>query len=157
MSTSLQSILVVVLFGIGTDYIAFLLFRYRERIRAGATHQESLTFAATLGGVALVFLDAVGYSGIDFTIPIVLYLFAVAIGTDAPTVAAAGVILAFTFASLRLTGIANLVELGFGVAIGIAIAAFGMSPLLAPSLSVLQGRSFWWPTKVSPQRQNTPA
>lgn len=139
-----------------------------------------LTFAATLGGVVLVFLDAASYDGIDFTIPIVLYLFVVAIGTDyniliaarlheefrgghspresvriaisndAPTVAAAGVILAFTFASLMLTGIANLVELGFGVALGIAIAAFGMAPLLVPALSALQKRPFWWPTRVPP-------
>ncbi len=137
-----------------------------------------LSFAATLGAVVLVFLHGVGYSGIDFTIPIVLYLFVVAIGTDyniliahrlheevhnghtprdsvriaisndAPTAAAAGIILALTFASLMLTGIANLVELGFGVAVGIIIAAFGMAPLLVPSLSALQGRPFWWPTRT---------
>jgi putative drug exporter of the RND superfamily len=49
-----------------------------------------------------------------------------------------------------LTGIANLVQLGFGVAIGIIIAAFGMAPLLVPSLAALQGRAFWWPTRTSP-------
>ncbi len=142
----------------------------------------ALSFAATLGAVVLVFLHGVGYEGIDFTIPIVLYLFVVAIGTDyniliaarvheeyrdghaprdavriaiandAPTAAAAGIILAFTFASLMLTGIANLVELGFGVAVGILIAAFGMAPLLVPSLAALQGRAFWWPTRTSSGR-----
>lgn len=146
-----------------------------------------LTFAATLGAVVLVFLHGVGYVGIDFTIPIVLYLFVVAIGTDyniliaarlheefhnghkpreavriaiandAPTVAAAGIILAFTFASLMLTGIANLVELGFGVAVGIVIAAFGMAPLLVPGLSALQGRPFWWPTRGSASPGRGPA
>lgn len=146
-----------------------------------------LTFAATLGAVVLVFQHAVGHPGIDFTIPIVLYLFVVAIGTDyniliaarlheeyrrghtpresvriavghdAPTAAAAGAILALTFASLMLTGIANLVELGFGVAIGVAFAAFGMAPILVPSLSRLQGRAFWWPTRAPAQAASGPA
>lgn len=137
----------------------------------------ALTFTATLGAVVLLYLHALGYSGIDFSIPIVLYLFVVAIGTDyniliaarlheefrgghdprtaariaitndAPTVAAAGIILACTFASLMLTGIANLAELGFGVAAGIVLAAFAMAPLLVPALSALEGRPFWWPTR----------
>ncbi|MFV9452901.1 MMPL family transporter [Rhodococcus sp. NM-2] len=137
----------------------------------------ALTFVATLGAVVLLFLHGLGYDGIDFSIPIVLYLFVVAIGTDynillasrlreefrngytpresariavsndAPTVAAAGLILALTFASLTLTGLANLAELGFGVAIGVAIAAFAMAPMLVPSLSALERRAFWWPSR----------
>ena len=140
----------------------------------------ALAFAATLGAVVLVFLHGLGYSGIDFTIPMVLYLFVVAIGTDynillasrlreefhngfsareaariaitndAPTVAAAGIILALTFASLMLAGIANLTELGFGVAVGIIIAAYGMAPILVPGLSALEGHGFWWPGHVRP-------
>jgi RND superfamily putative drug exporter len=48
-----------------------------------------------------------------------------------------------------LAGIANLTELGFGVAVGIVIAAFGMAPLLVPALSALEGRVFWWPRSAS--------
>ena len=33
--SSIQVILLVVLYGIGTDYILFFLFRYRERLRQG--------------------------------------------------------------------------------------------------------------------------
>lgn len=140
----------------------------------------ALTFVATLGSVVIVFLHLLGYEGIDFSIPIVLYLFVVAIGTDynillasrlreefrngyrardaariavtndASTVAAAGLILALTFSSLTLTGLANLAQLGFGVAIGVALAAFAMAPLLVPSLSALEGRAFWWPGRQRP-------
>ena len=33
------------LYGVGTDYILFLLFRYRERLRAGETSKEALVNA----------------------------------------------------------------------------------------------------------------
>ncbi len=138
----------------------------------------ALTYAATLGASAFVFINGMDYTGIDFVNPIVLYLFVIAIGTDynilmsdrlreefsrgrspketvrvaithgAPAVWAAGVILAGTFASLLISGIANLVELGFGVTIGIFIAAFLLAPVLVPSISQLQGRTFWWPSRA---------
>jgi RND superfamily putative drug exporter len=41
-----------------------------------------------------------------------------------------------------------LVELGFGVTIGILIAAFLLAPVFVPSISQLQGRSFWWPSRA---------
>jgi putative drug exporter of the RND superfamily len=138
-----------------------------------------LAFGATLGLSVIVFLHIANYSGIEFTLPMTLYLFVVAIGTDynilissrlreefhngfspkecariaisndAPTAAAAGIILALTFGSLMLAGLVNLTELGFGVAVGILIAAFLMAPILIPSLSVIEGRAFWWPRRVS--------
>ena len=135
----------------------------------------ALAFSATLGACVIVFLKIGSFSGIDFTLPMTLYLFVVAIGTDynilmssrlreefmnghspresariaitndAPTVAAAGIILALTFASLMLAGLDNLIELGFGVAVGIVIAGFLMAPVLIPALSSVEGRVFWWP------------
>jgi RND superfamily putative drug exporter len=137
----------------------------------------ALTYAATLGALSLVFITATGDSGIDFSNPIVLYLFVIAIGTDynilmsdrlrdeflrgrspkemvvnaitygAPAVWTAGVILAGTFASLLISGIANLVELGFGVMVGIVVAAFVLAPVMIPCLARLEGRVFWWPGK----------
>src|ERR1700683_3284955 len=38
-------ILIVVLFGIGTDYILFLMFRYRERLRAGDAPRQAMATA----------------------------------------------------------------------------------------------------------------
>jgi RND superfamily putative drug exporter len=134
-----------------------------------------LGFLATLGILVLIFQKAGGLVGIDFSIPIVLYLFVVAIGTDynilmtarvreelragkepaeavglaiahgGPTVAAAGIILAGTFASLLLTGITTLTELGLGVAIGIIVAAFIMAPRLIPAMTGMRRWHFWWP------------
>ncbi len=135
-----------------------------------------LSYVATLGVTVLVFISGGGLSGIDFSTPIVLYLFVVAIGTDynilmshrlreefdldkepheaarlaivhgAPAISTAAAILAGTFASLMLTGIASLTELGFGVAIGIIITAFGMATRLVPAVAAFRGWRFWWPS-----------
>jgi RND superfamily putative drug exporter len=63
----------------------------------------------------------------------------------APTIAAAGLILAGTFASLTLAGNTILTQLGFAVACGIALAAFVMAMFFSPSLTALIGRRAWWP------------
>ena len=72
---------------------------------------------------------------------------ATALGVEhsGPAVAAAGIILAGTFTSLLLTGIASLMQIGFAVSSGILIAAFVMATLLVPSLTALLGRAAWWP------------
>jgi RND superfamily putative drug exporter len=144
-----------------------------------------LTFLATIGAITLVFINGTGYPGIDFSIPIVVYLFVVAIGTDynilmttrlreefnagreprdavhesvlhnAPTISTAGMILAGTFASLLLTGIQSLQEIGFGVAIGVIIAANVLSTRLVPAIAALRGWHFWWPHKR--QQQTAPS
>ena len=135
----------------------------------------ALGFAATLGASVGVFQGIAGHSGLIFMLPTIVYLFVVAMGTDynilvttrlreearegndprqasalavehaAPTVMAAGVILAGTFASLMLGGIGMLLQLGFTVAVGIVIVSFVMAALLIPSVSALLGHAIWWP------------
>lgn len=46
----LTTLLIVVLFGIGTDYILFLLFRYRERLRSGDHSRGAVSFALARAG-----------------------------------------------------------------------------------------------------------
>jgi RND superfamily putative drug exporter len=135
----------------------------------------ALGFAATLGASVIAFQGIQGEAGIVFAMPMIVYLFVVAVGTDynillttrlreeivegasphdaaaiavahaGPTVAAAGVILAGTFASLMVTGVKLLAEMGFAVAVGIVLVAFVMAATLVPSIATLLGRRVWWP------------
>jgi putative drug exporter of the RND superfamily len=134
-----------------------------------------LGFFSTLGATVLAFQGIGDRPGLSFMLPTILYLFVVAIGTDynilmiarlreearlgndprtaadlavehgGPSVGAAGLILAGTFASMMLGGIAFLVEMGFAVSLGIVISAFVMSMFLVPSLTALLGHRAWWP------------
>jgi RND superfamily putative drug exporter len=134
-----------------------------------------LGFFSTLGASVIAFMGIGDRAGLTFSLPIILYLFVVAIGTDynilmiarlreearrghgprkaadlsvehgGPSVGAAGLILAGTFASMMLGGISFLMEMGFAVSIGILISAFVMSLFLVPSLTALLGHTAWWP------------
>ncbi len=131
-----------------------------------------LGFGATLGTTVLLFGRG---DGLLFLLPIIMYLFVVAIGTDynilmiarlreearegrspreaasealrhaGPTIGAAGFILAATFGTLMLSGNSFLTQMGFAVAFGIVVAAFVMAMFFTPSLTALIGRAAWWP------------
>jgi RND superfamily putative drug exporter len=134
-----------------------------------------LGFGATLGASTLLFQQVLGRDGLIFMLPIYIYLFVVALGTDynilmvarlreearqgrspraaaaqavrhaGPTVAAAGLILGGTFASLMLGGNALLMSMGFAIAFGILVAAFVMAMFFTPALTALIGHAAWWP------------
>ena len=134
-----------------------------------------LGFGATLGATVLVFQTFAGQAGLVFLLPVYMYLFVVALGTDynilmiarlreqaqagmaprqaaadavrhaGPAIGSAGLILAGTFASLTLAGNSILEQVGFAVAAGIALAAFVMAMFFSPSLTALVGNRAWWP------------
>lgn len=134
-----------------------------------------LGFGATLGATVLMFQHIQGDSGVIFTLPVIMYLFVVALGTDynilmvarlreearegkspreaaalalrhtGPTIAAAGVILAGTFASMLLAGNSTLSQMGFAISVGIFIAAFVMAMFFTPAITAMIGRAAWWP------------
>lgn len=146
----------------------------------------ALGFTATLGGTVYLFQDIQGNAGLIFFIPIMVYIFVVAVGTDyniltmtrlreeirsglsprraadmtiehsSATVTSAGLILAGTFGSLAFAGISLLGQLGFAVAFGILLAAFVIAPLLVPSVAALLGYKVWWPGHRPARDKNRP-
>ena len=115
----------------------------------------------------------------SFTLPLVLFLFVVAIGTDynmlisdrlreefatgaaprqavaaairhaAPPIAAAGLVLATSFGTLMIYDDHSTQEMGFGMALGIVFASLVVSTLLVPALTALAGKRAWWPSQIA--------
>jgi putative drug exporter of the RND superfamily len=134
-----------------------------------------LEFGATLGAAALVFQQLGDATGLAFVLPLVLFLFVVALGTDynilmtarlreemlagkpvrtavadavrhvAPAVAAAGLVLATSFGTLMLESSEVARQQGFAMAFGILLASLVVSSILVPALTALAGRRAWWP------------
>lgn len=145
-----------------------------------------LGFGATLGATVIMFQHVLGESGLIFMLPIYIYLFVVALGTDynilmvarlreearegkdpraaaahavrhaGPTIAAAGVILAGTFASLMLGGNALIESMGFALSFGIVVAAFVMATIFTPALTALIGHAAWWPGHGDEAKDDAP-
>ena len=134
-----------------------------------------LGFGATLGAAVILFQHIQNQNGLIFLLPIYIYLFVVALGTDynilmiarlreearegkdpheaaaqavrhaGPTIASAGLILAGSFATFMLGGNALITSLGFALSFGILVAAFVMAMFFTPALTALIGHAAWWP------------
>ncbi|QNE73485.1 MMPL family transporter [Streptomyces finlayi] len=143
-----------------------------------------LGFSATLGAATLLFQHALGRPGVSFTLPLVLFLFVVALGTDyniliadrireemrqpgparaavaravrhtAPAIATAGLVLAASFATLATTPGSE--QVAFATALGIMLSALVLSLVLVPALAALLGRSLWWPVRPRPTTGGRP-
>jgi RND superfamily putative drug exporter len=139
-----------------------------------------LEFAASLGAAVLLFQHGMHQNGVIFTLPLVLFLFVVAIGTDynilmsarlreelenggtvrdataravrsvAPAIAAAGLVLAASFSTLMLDKDINSRQVGFAMTVGILIASLVVSTLLVPAITTMVGEKAWWPRRRRP-------
>lgn len=138
-----------------------------------------LSYIAALGAATFIFLHVGGDTGINFVIPILLFIFAMALGEDynillmtrvrdeahehalaealaravghtGGTITSAGLILAGTFTVLAIAGNSDQSrQLGFTIAFAILLDTFFVRTLLVPSIAVLLGRWNWWPSKLS--------
>jgi RND superfamily putative drug exporter len=138
-----------------------------------------LSYIATLGLATFLFLQVAGDTGINFVIPILLFIFAMALGEDynillmtrvreealdhllpealaraightGGTITSAGLVLAGTFTVLAIAGNSDQSrQLGFTIAFAILLDTFFVRTLLVPSVAVLLGRWNWWPSELS--------
>jgi len=137
-----------------------------------------LSFAAAFGVSVLVFEFAFGFPGIDPTLPLLAFLFLVALGVDyniflmdrtreesrqlgtragmlraltltGGVITAAGVVLAGTFSVLAVLPLVVLTQIGFIVAFGVLLDTTLVRSILVPALALDLGDRIWWPSALA--------
>jgi putative drug exporter of the RND superfamily len=136
-----------------------------------------LSFLGTLGLALLVFRVFFDQHAVDPALPLIIFIFLVALGADyniflmsrvreeaaqvgtdegtlralvatGPVITSAGLILAGTFSVLMVLPIWDLFEVGFAVALGVLIDTFVVRSIAVPALTWLCGERAWWPSKA---------
>ncbi len=139
----------------------------------------AFTYFATLGLVVVVFIVLAGHTGLGPAVPFFLFVFLNALSVDyniylmsrireeartaplreatrhalartGPVITSAGLILAGTFSALMTLPLQDLLQLGFGVAIGVLMDTFITRTLIVPAVVALLGRWNWWPSRITP-------
>jgi RND superfamily putative drug exporter len=136
-----------------------------------------LSFGAALGFGMFVSKSVFGFPGIDPSLPLLCFVFLVALGIDyniflmarvreetirhgtregmlrglavtGAVITSAGIVLAGTFSALAVLPLVFLTEIGFIVAFGVLLDTFVVRSILVPALTfIIEGR-LWWPSKL---------
>jgi putative drug exporter of the RND superfamily len=136
-----------------------------------------LSFAAALGFGMFVSKEIFGFPGIDPSLPLLCFVFLVALGIDyniflmarvreetvkhstregmlrglavtGAVITSAGIVLAGTFGALAVLPLVFLTEIGFIVAFGVLLDTFVVRSILVPALTFIWDRRIWWPSKL---------
>jgi RND superfamily putative drug exporter len=137
-----------------------------------------LSFAASLGASVLVFDHIFDFGGIDPSLPLLGFVFLVALGIDyniflmsrvheeaskhgtregmikgiavtGGVITSAGLVLAATFSVLTVMPLVQMFEVGFLVAFGVLLDTIIVRSILVPALTFDIGRRIWWPSRLS--------
>ncbi|UYQ62043.1 MMPL family transporter [Streptomyces peucetius] len=136
-------------------------------------------WGAVMGLGGLLFEPVFGFEGLDPSMPLLSFVFLVALGVDygiflmhrmreealagaepaaaaltalrttGGVIASAGIVLAATFTVLMNLPLVPLFEMGFLVAVGVLLDTFLVRTYLVTSASLLLGRRVWWPGRLS--------
>jgi RND superfamily putative drug exporter len=136
-----------------------------------------LSYFAALGASNLLFEHVLGFAGVDWSLPLMGFVFLVALGIDyniflmhrvreeavrlghargvlegltttGGVITSAGVVLAATFAVFAGLPLVTMAQLGVLVGIGVLLDTFLVRTVLVPALALDLGRWFWWPGRL---------
>ena len=136
------------------------------------------TFAASMGIAWWVFASVFEFSALDSGVPLLAFLFLVALGVDynifliarakvearrfdIPTaltralsatggvITSAGILLAAVFAVLGVLPLITLTQIGVIVGIGVLLDTLLVRTIIVPALAINLGDNFWWPRDTS--------
>lgn len=127
-----------------------------------------LSYLATLGITFMVFnfMDPVGFTGLDWKVPLFLFTILIAVGEDyniflmtriqeetvqhgdvrgitvalqktGSIISSCGIIMAGTFASLLAGSLVGMDQLGFALAVGVLLDTFLVRPIMVPAFLIL--------------------
>ncbi|RKP53933.1 MMPL family transporter [Cohnella endophytica] len=135
-----------------------------------------INYFVTMGITEFVFVKALGFPGLSWTVSFFVFLVIVALGVDysiflmarykeeyrpghnaaamakamrttGGVIGSAAVIMAGTFGALSFSGVDTLVQIGIGTLIGLLLYATIFMTLVVPAFSFLLGELNWWPFK----------
>ncbi len=138
-----------------------------------------LSYLSTLGLTSWLYQSVFGQPGVNFFLPLMVFVLLVALGSDyniflmsrvreesqhrpiregirvasgrtGAVITSAGLILAGTFGSMASAPLVVLFQIGVAVAVGVLIDTFVVRSILVPALTTLVGDRAWWPSRRQP-------
>ncbi|GAB3862671.1 hypothetical protein GCM10029963_69440 [Micromonospora andamanensis] len=136
------------------------------------------SYFASLGGAWLLFDHVLGFPALDTTVPLLAFVFLVALGVDyniflvtraredaravgtrqgmlsalrvtGGVITSAGILLAAVFAVLGVLPLITLTQIGIIVCLGVLLDTLLVRTVVVPALAFLLGERFWWPGRVT--------
>lgn len=137
-----------------------------------------VSYFAAFGAGNLLFENVMGFSGVDWTIPLLTFVFLIALGIDyniflmhrarqeaglhghrtgvltaltstGGVITSAGLVLAATFSVFAVLPLVSMAQMGVIVGIGVLIDTFLVRTILVPALALDLGKRFWAPGQLS--------
>ena len=132
------------------------------------------TYLASLGLSWWVFTEVLGFTRLDDGVPLLAFLFLVALGVDyniflvsraaeeardhgarrgmlraltatGGVITSAGILLAAVFAVLGVLPLVVLAQLGVVICVGVLLDTLVVRTVLVPAIALTMGSAFWWP------------